>query len=220
MSSVQSDDETVVFDGVTIRFDDRVLRPRAWTAAQSRWAAALLEELPPGRVLELCTGAGQIGLAAVAPTTRHLLAVDADPVAAEFARINAETAGLTHRVEVRAAPMTEALRPDEEFVLVIADPPWVRAGDTDRYPGDPLVAIDGGPDGLTVARMCLSIIGAHLTPRGVALLQLGSVRQAEALQPELERARLRTTEVRAFASGVVAQLEGVGARRMPARSAG
>jgi release factor glutamine methyltransferase len=206
MSNPRTDEETVVFGGVPIRFDPRVLRPRDWTIAQSRWAATLLDQLPAGRVLELCTGAGQIGLAAVAPTTRHLLAVDADPVAAEFARANAETAGLTHRVEVRAAPMTEALRPGEEFVLVIADPPWVREDDTGRYPADPLLAIDGGPDGLDVARTCLLLIGAHLAPQGLALLQLGTVRQAAALEPELERAGLQTVEVRTFADGVVAQL--------------
>ena len=130
----------------------------------------------------------------------------------------AETAGLTHRVEVRAAAMTEALRPDEEFVLVIADPPWVPEGDTDRYPADPLLAIDGGPEGLAVARTCLSIIGAHLAPQGAALLQLGSVRQAKALGPEIERARLQTVEVRPFARGVVAHLELVSARRLPPRA--
>lgn len=218
MSGARTNEEAVVFGGITIRFDSRVLRPRAWTAAQSHWAATLLEQLPAGRVLELCTGAGQIGLAAVAPTTRRLLAVESDPVAAEFARVNAERAGLAHRVEVRAAPMTEALWPDEEFVLVIADPPWVPERDTYRYPADPLLAIDGGPDGLALARMCLSIIGAHLASRGAALLQLGSVRQAEALAPELERAGLQTIEIRKFARGVVAQLEAVAARQLPARA--
>lgn len=218
MSTARTDEETIAFGGVSIRFDSRVLRPRPWTVAQSRWAATLLDHLPAGPVLELCAGAGQIGLAAVAPTRRHLLAVDADPVAAEFARVNAETAGLTHRVEVRAAAMTEALRPDEEFVLVIADPPWVPEGDTDRYPADPLLAIDGGPEGLAVARTCLSIIGAHLAPQGAALLQLGSVRQAKALEPEIERARLQTVEVRPFARGVVVHLELVSARRLPPRA--
>ena len=55
---------TVEFGGLQITFDSRLLSPRPWTQAQSRWAASLLPNLPPGDVLELCSGAGQIGLLA------------------------------------------------------------------------------------------------------------------------------------------------------------
>lgn len=206
MTASRTDEEEVEFGGLTIRFDSRVLRPRAWTTAQSRWAAALLDRLPPGQVLELCTGAGQIGLAAIAATQRRLVAIDADPVAAEFARANAVAAGLAHRVEIRAADMAEALEPGETFVLVVADPPWVPAGETDRYPEDPLRAIDGGPDGLAVARSCLEIVGAHLAPEGRALLQLGSLQQAESLAPAIERAGLRTIDVRSHRGGVLVEM--------------
>ena len=34
-----------------IQWDPRVLEPRPWVAEQSRWAALLLTELPPGPVL-------------------------------------------------------------------------------------------------------------------------------------------------------------------------
>ena len=72
-----------------------MLRPRAWTENQSRWAAELL----PGAarratVLELCSGAGQIGLLAVAGSERRLVCVDVNPVAAEYTRRNASAAGL------------------------------------------------------------------------------------------------------------------------------
>ena len=134
----------VAFGSLQIAFDDRVLRPRAWTEAQSAWAAEILETAPAGQVLELCAGAGQIGLLAVAGSTRSLVCVDLDPVACEFARRNAAAAGITDRVEVREGPMDEVLRDGERFALVIADPPWVRRDEVGRYPEDPLLAIDGG----------------------------------------------------------------------------
>lgn len=198
--------ETVDFDGLTIRFDERVLRPRAWTAGQSQWAAELLETLPAGPVLELCAGAGHIGLAAVARSSRHLVAVDVDPVATSYAAANAAAAGVTGRFDVRQAPLLEALAPEESFVLVIADPPWVRRTDVTRFPEDPVLAIDGGPDGMAVARQCLAVIGAHLDPRGVALLQLGGSGQVDALAPQLEAAGLRCVAVREYDGGVVACL--------------
>jgi release factor glutamine methyltransferase len=174
--------------GLDIAYDDRVLRPRAWTAAQSEWAADLLAVAPDGPVLELCTGAGHIGLLAIVGNERRLVAVDADPVACGYARANAADAGLASRVEVRHAVLDEALAPGERFPLIIADPPWVPSARTSDHPEDPLLAIDGGDDGLAVARACLEVARDHLTPDGVLLLQLGNRDQATALQDALDDA--------------------------------
>lgn len=200
--------EVMAFGPLAIAFDDRVLRPRPWTAAQSQWAAELLRTLPDGPVLELCTGAGHIGLLAVALEPRPLVCVDVDPVACDFARRNAATAGLHELVEVRQRRIDDAARADEQFALVIADPPWVRAGDTDRFPEDPLLAIDGGGDGLDVARLCAAAASRHLVPGGAAVFQLGTTEQAEALGAELPTyGGLVLTEVRRFERGVLARLD-------------
>jgi methylase of polypeptide subunit release factors len=197
--------ETMDFDGLTIHYDARVLRPRAWTVAQSRWAADLLTGLPEGPVLELCSGAGQIGLAAAARAGRDLVCVDLDPAAVDLSELNARAAGLESRVSVRRGRLTEAVRDDERFPLVIADPPWVESSETGRYPQDPLEAIDGGHDGLAVARDCLEVIDTHLDLGGAALLQLGSVAQVAALM-SLGTGSLRCLEVRSYDGGAVAHL--------------
>ena len=206
---------TMTFGHLEIEYDGRVLTPRPWTEAQSSWAAELLVGLPPGDVLELCAGAGHIGLLAIAGTSRHLVQVDADKVAADFALTNAararsrgdEASGWT--VEVRHGWLEEALRPGERFTLVIADPPWVLADRTAHHPADPLTAIDGGPDGLEVARSCLEVIGRHLTEDGAALLQLGGADQVEDVRRHLEQRpdlALRVVGRRGFEDGVVVHL--------------
>jgi methylase of polypeptide subunit release factors len=197
--------DSLIFAGLSIAFDDRVLRPRAWTEAQARWAAALLSELPDGPVLELCSGAGHIGLAAVAGTGRRLVCVDMNPVAVEYNRSNARSAGLDSLVEVRQGRIGEVLGPDEEFPLVIADPPWVLSAETRRFPEDPRTAIDGGTDGLRVALECAEAIDRHLADGGAALLQLGSVDQVAALMSKASES-LRVLETRQFDGGVVAHL--------------
>lgn len=197
--------EQLEFDGLTIAFDEHVLRPRTWTVAQARWASELLAELPDGPVLELCCGAGQIGLAAVAQARRRLVCVDLNPAAVRYTELNARAAGLEHEVEIRQGRISEALRPDERFALIIADPPWVASAETGRYPGDPLLAIDGGADGLAVARECWEAVERHLADRGAALLQLGSVEQVAALI-SLGTGSLRCLEVRRFEGGAVAHL--------------
>ena len=179
--------ETMRFGGLRIDFDDSVLRPRPWTTAQSYWSAELLRDAPAGPVLELCAGAGQIGLLAIAELERDLVLVDIDSTACRFARANARRAGLANRVVVRHAALEDALTTDERFVFVIADPPWVPSGHVGTFPRDPLLAIDGGPDGLGPAWACLNVIAAHLVEDGSAIIQLGSDEQVGRM-----RERLRT----------------------------
>jgi methylase of polypeptide subunit release factors len=198
-------DERLRFVGLDIAFDDRVLRPRPWTQEQARWASRLLAHLPPGPVLELCCGAGQIGLAAIAGTDRSLVCVDLDPIAVDYAEQNARAAGLEHRVAVRRGRFQDVLGPEERYPLVIADPPWVESSKTARFPQDPLLAIDGGPDGLSVARACLETIEEHVAREGEALLQLGSVEQVAAVM-SLGSGAVRCLEVRRFEGGAVARL--------------
>jgi methylase of polypeptide subunit release factors len=201
--------EHLAFGSLTIAFDDRVLRPRDWTTSQSEWVARLSTTAPGGAVLELCAGAGHIGLLAVASTGRQLVCVDASGVACDYARANALAAGLADRVEVREGRLEEAIGPDETFPLVIADPPWVPREQTGRYPEDPLSAIDGGDDGLDVARACLAVIDAHLAPGGSAVLQVGTREQVDVLrgEPCFTEGRLAVVEVRQQERGVLARID-------------
>ena len=170
---------TVDVGGLAISYDARVLEPRPWTALQGAWAAELLTDEPDGPILELCTGAGHIGLVAAVASGRALVAVDLDPVACTYARHNAEVAGVAARTEVREGPMGSVLHDDELFAIVVADPPWVTSAEVGRFPEDPLLAIDGGVDGLEVALECVAVAGRHLRPGGSVLLQLGDDPQVD-----------------------------------------
>jgi methylase of polypeptide subunit release factors len=130
--------------------------------------------------------------------------VDDSAAAGELARRNAETAGLSGLVDVRVRDLEDAAGPDERFALVLADPPWVPSAETSRHPEDPPAAIDGGPDGLHVARTCVKVAGPHLLPGGSLLLQLGTPDQASTLARELTG--LTLVEVREGERGVVAHL--------------
>ena len=198
---------TATFGSLLIDFDDRVLEPRAWTTAQSGWAAELIRNAPDGPVLEVCAGAGHIGLLAIAHAPRPLVSVDLDPVACDYTRANAERAGLADLVEVREGALDAVLGPDERFAVVIADPPWVPRAHTGRYPEDPLLAIDGGDDGLDLARRCWALADRHLLDAGSAVLQLGTLEQVRRLEDETcGRTRLRVRETRSFERGVLVAL--------------
>ncbi len=82
--------------------------------------------------------------------------------------------------------MQSVLGADERFTCILADPPWVRSQEVGRFPLDPLTAIDGGTDGLDLARICVSLIGRHLADDGVAVLQLGDTTQVAAIESHLD----------------------------------
>jgi release factor glutamine methyltransferase len=197
------------FGPLRISYDARVLRPRPWTLHQSSWAAELATTAPPGALLELCCGAGQIDLATAAQTRSRLVCVDVDPVACEYTRLNAELAGLAELLEVRAGLLDERVGPGELFAGVIADPPWVPREEVVRYPEDPVTAIDGGPDGLDLARACIATAARHLLPGGFAVVQIGTRPQADQLIAELGRydGLLRFRELREFDRGTLMRLD-------------
>jgi methylase of polypeptide subunit release factors len=204
MSTIDS--QSMDFEGLRIEYDDRVLAPRPWTAAQSRWAAELIGTAPPGPVLELCSGAGHIGLLAVTLSPRPLVCVDADPAACAFLRRNAALAGV--EVDLREGRMDEVLAPGERFAVVVADPPWVPTAEVSRFPEDPVTAIDGGADGLDLVRSCLDVIDRHLVVGGSAVLQVGPLEQAGRVA-DLVAAYpgLRVAGVRGYERGTLLQLD-------------
>lgn len=164
------------FGPVDIGYDGGVLEPRPWTLAQSEWAAELADGRP---MLEIGCGAGQIGLAAVALSHAPLVQVDRDPAACRWAARNARRNGLSHLVEQRCGTADEVLRPDERFGLVLADPPYVPTAEVARFPEDPVLAIDGGRDGLELVRAFVTQAAAHLDPDGAVVLQVWGRRQAD-----------------------------------------
>lgn len=190
---------TCRFAGLTIEYDARVITPRPWTQTQSDWAVELLRGAPAGPVLELCAGAGHIGLATAVGSGRPLVQVEADEVAAGYARANAARAGRAGSTDVRHGRLQDVLHAGERFPLVVADPPYLPSAHVARWPEDPVLAIDGGNDGLDVTRAVLVVAADHLVPGGTLLLQVagpGQARQVLAL-PEAAAFALDAAETRA-----------------------
>jgi release factor glutamine methyltransferase len=165
---------------VTLTFDESCLTPRPWTLEQSTWVTAV-GDVPTGPILELCAGVGQIGLVVALLTGRPLVQVDSNPGACRWARINADRAGLGDRVEIRQGDLEQAVRSGEQFAIIVADPPYVPTHEVGSF-DDPVVAIDGGADGLDTARRCMELAGEHLAPGGLLSIQLRGRVQADSLR--------------------------------------
>jgi release factor glutamine methyltransferase len=133
------------------------------------------------RVLDLCTGSGCIA-AAVAKNLKAavVLAIDVSGPAVAIAKKNIETLGLSDRVSVEQGDLFEPIgrivdaRP---FDLIVSNPPYIPS---DQIPTldrsvrefEPVQALDGGVDGLTIHRRILETAPNHLVPTGRVFLEI------------------------------------------------
>jgi release factor glutamine methyltransferase len=167
------------FAGRRLAIGPGVYVPRMQTEELAARAAALLPS--GGRALDLCTGCGAVAahLLAEVPSA-HVVGTDLDPLAASFARRN----GVRVIVADLAAPVRG------RFDVVTAVPPYVPTGALHLLPADvvrhePRRALDGGDDGLDLARRVVSAAARLLRPGGWLLIELGGDQDA-ALRADLE----------------------------------
>ena len=164
------------FCGLRIAVDPGVFVPRRRTEFLVRQAAALAR--PGAVVVDLCCGAGAIGAALAAAVDRaELHAVDIDPAAVRCARRNVP--GHVYQGDLYQ-PLPTRLR--GRIGILAANVPYVPTGEIGFLPPEarahePLVALDGGPDGLDVLRRVAAGAPEWLAPGGHLLIET-SERQA------------------------------------------
>jgi ribosomal protein L3 glutamine methyltransferase len=171
--------------------DERVIVPRSHIAELigERFSAWLPDPDGVSRVLDLCTGSGCLAvLLADAFPDAHIDACDLSPQALEVARRNVEDYGLEERIELIESDLFGALA-GRKYDLIVSNPPYVTAASMRALPleyrKEPELALAGGEDGLDVVRRILAQARAHLSGRGILVVEVGEAHeQVEAALPD------------------------------------
>ena len=126
-------------------------------------------------VLDLCTGSGAIAIAIQKETNANVVAVDVSKEALEVAKENAENNSAV--IEFKASDMFSEIS-DRKFDIIVSNPPYIRSGDISGLQGEvknyePVIALDGGVDGLDFYKIIARDISKHLNNGGVVLLECG-----------------------------------------------
>ncbi|WP_033262335.1 putative protein N(5)-glutamine methyltransferase [Amycolatopsis vancoresmycina] len=166
------------FHGLRIAVRPGVFVPRQRTGFLVDVAVSLAP--PDPVVLDLCCGSGALGAAfAAAIPPRELHAADVEPAAVACARLNLP---LVHQGDLYDA-LPASLRGRVDVLL--ANVPYVPSDAVATMPPEarlyePMVALDGGADGLDLARRVAAGAPQWLAPGGTVLVE-SSERQAPVL---------------------------------------
>ena len=160
------------FAGLRVAVEPGVFVPRHRSEFLVEQAAAAA---PGARVVvDLCCGSGAIGAALVQRLGAvELHAADVDPVAVRCARCTLADRGEVHQGDLyEALPESLLGRVD----LLVASTPYVPSEAVRLLPPEarehePLMALDGGPDGLDVVRRLAAEAPAWVAPRGVVAVE-------------------------------------------------
>lgn len=165
------------FYGLTFALAPETLEPRPETELLVDLAIGALP--PQGRMLDLGTGSGCIPIAVLANRPDTIaIATDISEAALQVARANARSNGVDERLRLRQGSWFSALPAGEKFDLIVSNPPYIASAviptlSPEVRDFDPVLALDGGADGLAPYRVITSQAWRWLKPGGTLLLEIG-----------------------------------------------
>ncbi len=148
------------FLGHELRISRHALVPRPETEGLVEHTLTVARSIPNPRILDFATGSGCIAIAlAHQLPNAQIHALDLSAPALELAQANATLNGLSERIQFHqgngfnALPSTLAA----SFDVIVSNPPYIPSGDIPSLDPevrdhDPLLALDGGADGLDFYR--------------------------------------------------------------------
>ena len=163
----------VDFYGYTINVDERVLIPRPETEILVENALKIIDG--NSKVLDLCTGSGAIAIAVSKEKGASVVASDVSEQALSLARENSILNQCD--VEFVQSNMFEGLG-NRKFDVILSNPPYIKNNDIASLQDEvknfePLLALDGGEDGLDFYRIISKNARDFLNEKGVILMEIG-----------------------------------------------
>lgn len=131
----------------------------------------------PLRMLDLCTGAGNIPIAITRALPQFVLleinATDISREAVQLAEKNVRTTGYEASINIFQGDLfsAEGLLP-ETYDIISANPPYYTTNEARRFAQEPLIALDGGEDGLFIIRQIIAEAPKFLNANGVLVMEI------------------------------------------------
>jgi len=191
------------FYGVPVLVNENVLIPRIDTEVLVREAVNILKRKAwQSRALDLCAGSGCVGLAIAANVHDcRIVMGDSSEDALSVCRANMLKNNLSRNITVIGIDVLDSPQPLlGTFDVIVCNPPYIPTADLEKLDDsvknyEPMMALDGGADGLDFYRAITSNWVKRLKPGGHFVFECG-IDQAPAVRYLLKKANF--TDIKTY----------------------
>ena len=165
------------FYGLRFEVNKKVLTPRMETEILVEQVLKSVKDFKEPAILDLGTGSGAIAVAIAKNCPDAVVsAVDVSKMALATAEGNAKKNGV--KVEFLHSNLFDNLKRKRKFDIIVSNPPYIPTSDLKKLDKnvrecDPILALDGGEDGLDFYRAILSKVGKRLKANGMLFFEVG-----------------------------------------------
>ena len=166
--------------------DENVLIPRPDTEILVEEAIKIAQRMKAPKILDLCTGSGAIAISiAKNVSNAEIYAVDISEKALKVARKNAERLEVVKKVKFIKSNLFNEIGKNK-FDIIVTNPPYIKKEDiqylSDEVQNEPLLALDGGLDGLDFYRKILNQAIDYMKFDGYICMEIGYNQKEEVLE--------------------------------------
>lgn len=171
------------FMGINFMVDPRVLIPRQDTEVLVEKVLEYTREKRGSlKVLDMCTGSGAIAISlAVKHAQLKITASDISEDALDVATSNAAMADVLKRIDFVQSDLFNNFKTGfrgQKFDIIVSNPPYIKSSvlptlQKEIYEHEPMLALDGGTDGLDYYRRIIEDAPDYLKKNGALFLEIG-----------------------------------------------
>lgn len=165
--------------------DENVLIPRQDTEIVVQEAINIINDNKLQNILDMCTGSGAIAISIAKYTSANkIVAVDISKKSLSIAKKNATKNQVLDKLQFINSNMFKNV--NEQFDLIISNPPYIRKQDInnleENVKKEPIIALDGGDDGLSFYRIIETQAFNYLKESGYLVLEIGYDQKDEVME--------------------------------------
>lgn len=166
------------FMGLQFYVDENVLIPQPDTEILVEKAIEIIKKQKGDiKVLDLCTGSGAIAISIAKYVQNvHIVASDINKNALEIVQKNAVKNEVQNKIQIIQSDMFSKLK-KYKFDIIVSNPPYIETEViktlSQEVQKEPIIALDGGADGLKFYKKILENVADYLKPNGYILFEIG-----------------------------------------------